>query len=175
MTLRSFFFCCLLFLVQHNAYAQEPLASEASVRELMVVMDTQKMMDEMWTQVDMVVQSSMKQTMAGQEVTPAQQAVLDDMRKELVALMSEELSWTTFEPMMLDIYCKTFTESEVQGMIQFYKSPTGQAVIAKMPVVMQAGMQAAQGRMASLQPKLRKLMEESVSKMKAASTQQTGT
>jgi hypothetical protein len=54
-------------------------------------------------------------------------------------------------------------------MLQFYKSPSGKAVIAKMPAVMQSSLQAAQARLASLMPKLKQLQEETVVRLQEAS------
>lgn len=171
MIVRSLLLACLLLSAQQQANAQEPMASEASIRELLVLMDTKKVINGIWVQMDSIMETSMKQAMAGQTLTAAQQAILDDMRKQMVALMEDELSWTFFEPLMIDIYRTSFTESEVQGMLQFYKSPAGKAVIAKTPAVMQASMQAAQSRTESLQAKMRKLHEETVRKLKEASAQ----
>jgi hypothetical protein len=171
MIVRSLLLACLLLSVQHQANAQESMASEASIRELLVLTDAKKMIDGMWTQMDSMMEASMKQALAGQTVTAAQQTILDDMRKKMVVLMQDELSWTFFEPLMMEIYRTSFTENEVQGMLQFYASPAGKAVIAKMPAIMQASMQAAQGRVASFQPKMRRLQEETIRKLEEASAQ----
>jgi hypothetical protein len=114
------------------------------------------------------MENSMKQALSGQPVTPAQQVVLDDMRKQMGALLKEELAWEVFEPLMIDVYLNTFTEEEVQGMLQFYRSPAGRAVVTKMPAVMQASMQAVQGPIAAMQPKMRKLQEDTVRKLMEA-------
>lgn len=171
MIARSLLLIFLFLCVPDRAHAQEPMAGEASIRELLALTEVEKMIDGLWAQMDSIMETSMKQALAGQSVTPAQRAVIDDMRAKTVALLKDELSWSIFEPMMLEIYRTTFTESEVQGMLEFYRSPTGKAVIAKMPVVMQASMQATQGRMASLQSKMREIQEETVRKLKEASAQ----
>nr|WP_276510032.1 DUF2059 domain-containing protein [Niveibacterium umoris] len=73
--------------------------------------------------------------------------------------------------MFLDIYQKTFTQKEVDGMLSFYKSPAGQAVIKKMPQVMQASMQIMQARMSKLVPQIQQITAEGAEKMKALSAQ----
>jgi len=50
-------------------------------------------------------------------------------------LVKEELNWATFEPMMVEVYRNTFSQHEVDGMLTFYRSEAGQAVIAKLPTV----------------------------------------
>jgi hypothetical protein len=54
-------------------------------------------------------------------------------------------------------------------MIGFYRSPEGKAVVAKMPVVLQATMEAAHTRMTTLMPKLQQLQQDTTARLKAAS------
>ena len=68
---------------------------------------------------------------------------------------------------MEEIYRKSFSQSEMDGMLKFYKSPAGKAVIAKMPVVMQNTMQVMQGEMAEMMPKIQQLIADTTSQMQA--------
>jgi hypothetical protein len=52
-------------------------------------------------------------------------------------------------------------------MITFYKSNAGQAVIKKMPVVMQSTMANVQAQMSSIMPKIQKIQQEAVEQVKA--------
>ncbi|HET9329084.1 MAG TPA: DUF2059 domain-containing protein, partial [Steroidobacteraceae bacterium] len=72
-----------------------------------------------------------------------------------------------FEPMMISVYQKTFTQKEVEGMKAFYRTPTGQSVIAKMPMVMQQTMQTMQGRMADTIPKIQEIQKDLAAQLKA--------
>ncbi|HEU0186301.1 MAG TPA: DUF2059 domain-containing protein [Gallionellaceae bacterium] len=150
------------------AFAVDQPASEASIRELMTITDSKKLVEGTMGQVDAMMQASMQQALAGQPVTPEQQKILDQMRTKMLALLKEQLSWDSLEPMMMDIYQKTFTEQEVQGMVDFYKTDAGKAVIAKMPLVMQHTMQAMQQRMGQMMPKMQQLQQETLAQLKAA-------
>jgi hypothetical protein len=37
---------------------------------------------------------------------------------------------------MIPLYASTFTEKELQDLVAFYEGPTGQAMLAKMPLLM---------------------------------------
>jgi hypothetical protein len=158
--------CLLAALAVH---AEEPAASEASIRELFAVMETEKMVDRMYGQLDAMMQASMQQAIAGHPVTPEQQKIIDETRTKLVALYKEDMTWSSLEPTVIAIYRKSFTEAEVKGMIGFYRSPAGKAVVAKMPVVLQATMEAAHTRMTTLMPKLQQLQQDTTARLKAAS------
>jgi uncharacterized protein len=142
-------------------------ASDASIRELLVVTDSEKLINGVYEQLDSMMQGMMQQTLAGHTLTPEQQTIIDDMRARMVAIFKEEMSWSVFEPMMIEIYRTTFTESEVQGMLQFYKSDPGRAVVAKMPAVMQASVQLTQQRLSTMLPKIQQLQQETSARLKA--------
>jgi hypothetical protein len=55
--------------------------------------------------------------------------------------MEKYLTWAAVGPRMTDLYTEAFTEPEIRDMIAFYKTPTGQKTLAKMPVLLQQGMQ----------------------------------
>lgn len=150
------------------ALAADQMASEASIRELMNITDSKKLIESTMGQVDSMMQASMQQALAGQPVTPEQQKILDQMRAKMLTLLKEQLSWASLEPMMIDIYQKTFTEQEVQGMVDFYKTDAGKAVIAKMPLVMQHTMMAMQQRMGQMMPKMQQLQQETLAQLRAA-------
>lgn len=146
--------------------------SQASIRELLTLTDSRKLIDNSMGQIDSMMQTSMQQALAGQTITPEQQKILDEMRTKSVALINSEMSWETLEPIFVDIYEKSFTQGEIDGMLQFYKSEAGKAVIAKLPLVMQHSMQAMQSRMTAMMPKLQRLQQESIETLKATEKKQ---
>ena len=45
-----------------------------------------------------------------------------------------------FEQQILELYAKAFTEQELRGLIEFYKSPLGTKALEQMPILMRQGM-----------------------------------
>lgn len=172
MTRRSLFSAAaaasaLLFT---NVALGEPLetpASEASIRELIEVTQARKILDGLNDQLDGASQASMQQALAGQQVSPEQQQVLNEMRTKMIRIITDSMQWDQMEPMFIDIYKQIFTQAEIDGMLAFYKTETGQALIAKMPLVMQYSMQVVQARAASIMPQVQQLQRETLEKLKA--------
>jgi len=54
------------------------------------------------------------------------------MGREIGSLVKAELNWSAIEPVMIEVYRNTFSQHEVDGMLTFYRSEVGQAVIAKL-------------------------------------------
>jgi hypothetical protein len=157
----------LLLLAPLQVVAADTPASDASIRELLEVTESRKLIDAMTAQLDGVMRNSMAQALGDTQLTEEQQKILDDMRQRFVAVMQAEMSWERYEPLMMQVYRQTFTQPEVDGMLAFYRTDAGRAVIAKMPAVMQSSMQLAQEQMAQTIPKLQEIMQESAAKFEA--------
>jgi len=152
--------------------AQEAKPSEASVRQLFEVMHSSKLLDAYMTQIDTTVRASMQQALAGQQLNPKQQKILDDMGRQIGSLVKAELNWPAIEPLMIDVYRNTFSQHEVDGMLAFYRSEAGQAVIAKLPTAMQQSMTGIQSHAQALTPKIVQLEKDTAARLKAAADPQ---
>jgi uncharacterized protein len=153
--------------VAFPAMADPDPPSDASLRELLTITESRSLVDGAMEQVDASMQASMKQAFADRPLSEAEQKIMDDMRARLVQIFREEMAWETLEPMFIDLYSRTFSQAEVDGMLGFYRSPAGQAVIAKMPLVMQNSMQAMQGRMAVMMPRIQQLQRDTAAQLQA--------
>jgi hypothetical protein len=110
----------------------------------------------------------MQQAFAGQQPTPKQQQIMETLGRNIASLVKEELNWASFEPMMIEVYRNTFSQHEVDGMLRFYRSEAGQAVIAKLPTAMQQTMASMQSHVNTLTPKIVQLEKDSAAQLKAA-------
>ena len=149
------------------AIAQDAPADEAIIRELIAVTESAKLLDGVYAQVDGMMAQAMNEAVGGNSLSPQQQALFDEMRERVVAIFRESMSWAALEPMMIDIYRKSFTQKEAQGMLDFYRSDAGRAVIAKMPLVMQNTMAAMQASMRTMMPKIQEVQKDILARMKA--------
>ena len=154
--------------VAHATTPADAPASDASIRELMTIANARAMLDQVSAQMEPMMKDMMRQATAGLTPTADQQKIEEDMRSQMVTVFKEEMNWDLLEPMYLDIYRKSFTQGEIDGMLDFYKSPAGKALIAKMPLVMQNSMVAMQDRMKVLIPKIQQVVKDYTEKLQAA-------
>jgi hypothetical protein len=117
--------------------------------------------------MESIIKASMQQAMKGHATTAKQQAAIDKMTAKMMETMREEMSWEKLEPLYLRIYQKSFTQEEVDGMLAFYKSPVGAAVIKKLPVVMQESTAAMQERLGPLMAKIQSAVKETITELRA--------
>ncbi|HEY2138984.1 MAG TPA: DUF2059 domain-containing protein [Chthoniobacterales bacterium] len=148
--------------------------TDASIKQLLEVAQARKLVDSVMKQMDNLMEQSIAQATQGQKIPPKVQKEIDARRAEVTAMMKELLDWTKLEPLYVRVYQKTFSQEEVDGMIVFYKTPAGQAVIAKMPAVMQHTIEEMQQTMGPVMQKMQKLQQDVVAEMKAENKNKGG-
>jgi uncharacterized protein len=161
--------CPLLYAADSPSVNPDPKGSptEASIKQMLEVMQAHKMLDTMETQMTGFMKQTMSQATQGQPITPQIQKDIDRRQAEMLSMFHEILNWEKLEPMYTRVYQKSFTQGELSGMIDFYKTPAGQAMIAKMPVVMQNTMNEMQQMMQPVMMRVRQQQQEVVAEIKA--------
>lgn len=116
------------------------------------------------------VNELLKVTHFDQLINESINASIDNLKKMLPGLANHEEELRAFyvqtmNPDLLrqdaiQIYSEVFTEQELKDLIAFYKTPTGQKALQKLPEIMQRSMQLAQERLMKNQGELFKLLEK---------------
>ncbi|MFO1389452.1 DUF2059 domain-containing protein [Cellvibrio sp.] len=163
-----------LCLISLTAFADSK-PSDASLEELLVVTESQKLMDGIWPQMERMMSDTAKRSTTEGQFTQEQKEVLDRNLAKMSAVIKEEFAFEKMKPMFINIYSDAFTQEEVDGMLKFYKSKAGQAVIKKMPQVMQGSMVMVQTQMQTLGPKIQKIQQEMTEEMKKTTEKHAGT
>ena len=142
------------------AFAAEKPASEASIRELLALTDAKNLLNGVYQQMDGMLEQSLKQSMGDKPLNDEQQKLAAEMRAKIVELMQADMGWEKLEPIYIKLYTDTFTQTDIDGMLKFYKTPAGGALLKKMPLLMQNVMQMMTTQMQEVVPKLRPLVED---------------
>jgi hypothetical protein len=156
-----------LLLVAGSAAANDAPASDASIREMLELTNARQLIDNMKGQVAAMTSNVIHDALKGQDMTPERQAILDRAQAKVSAATADLLNWDTLLPVYLRTYRASFTQSEIDGVIKFYKSPAGQAYLKKMPLVMQNVMQEMQGFIKPMQEKMAAIQKETMQELKA--------
>jgi hypothetical protein len=162
-----FAFVFLAALSVAPAFAADAPPSEASIHELLEVTHAHAMLDTVMAQTQGMMKSAIDSGMNGQKMDDAQKKIFADGQRKMQDLLQRTMSWDKMQGMYIDVYTKSFSQKEVNDMLTFYKSPSGQAVLAKMPMVMQQTMQYMRGQMTTLMPEIQKISEETSDQLRA--------
>ncbi len=90
------------------------------------------------------------------------------MQARMLSLLQDRIA--KMKPMFVKIYADTYTEEELDGIVAFYKGPAGQAMLLKMPILIQRSMAMSQQMMSDLMPEIQKMAEEEAAKRKDKQT-----
>lgn len=135
-------------------------ASEKSIEELLVIAKSEVLTESVITNGEQQIAQAIQLQTQGKSLTTAQKQVLDSLPTKFGTLMRQELNWNDMKLVYIQIYRNSLDQDEVDGLIAFYKTPAGQASIAKMPLVMQQIMVFMQTKMQSFKPKLEAMMNQ---------------
>ena len=164
--MKNFFrITCFLFAFWSTSSFSAPL-TDASLKQLIAVTEMKNMVNGMLSQFEGAMDGFIKQSLQGKQPSQKEQKAINNMKTKMVALLKQEYTWDKIEPTITKIYSESFTEEEVKGMIDFYKTPSGQAVIKKMPIVMQKSMVSMQSQMSVLMPKIQAIQLEFLEELK---------
>lgn len=148
-------------------------AKEAKVEEVFRVshMDTllSKTLDNAAGQAK---SSVLRQMFGGATLPPNQQKIVDEFQQKLRTIIFNTLSWQHVKPIYVKLYMQNFSDAELDGLIAFYKSPAGQALLNKAPGMMDQAMQQVKQQFIAAQPQIQQLTTEYQAKVKAAATTQ---
>jgi hypothetical protein len=82
------------------------------------------------------------------------------MQRELNEVLVTELDWDGMSRETAQIYASVYSEEELRGILAFYQSPAGRAMVTKSPEVMNRMLGATQKLVAAVLPKIREIIKK---------------
>ena len=159
----------LIVILFSSTTAMAVPASDESIKQLFAVTQTQKLLDSVRGQIDTLMNNAIQQALQGKTPTAKQQQAITNMKNKMLAVVQGELAWEKLEPLYLRLYKETLTEEEVTALVSFYRTPLGQTMINKMPILMQKTMMETQKMVSGAAPKMQKIQQDFLAEMNAAS------
>jgi hypothetical protein len=140
------------------ASAQE-LTKEAKIERILDLTNANAIIDQVFNQI-----KTMTASMLPKDATPEQSAKAQEMQNQILDLVKARMSWDKIRPEYVKIYSETFTEDEVSGILAFYESPAGRAMLSKIPALLSKSTSIVQTQMGDLMPEIRRLAKENLQK-----------
>jgi len=158
----------LLLAISPAAHADDA-AKRAKVEELVQLIKLEQLMGQMTERMTSQMKANAAQQNARHNFTPAQQKVVDDYIDQVQKITQSAVAWEKIKPVVVQVYTETYTESELDGILAFYHSPAGQALVTKSPQLMNKTMGLVSSQMNEVQPQLQQANAEFARKMKELS------
>jgi hypothetical protein len=158
----------LLLCAAPAVFAQNTPPTAESVRHLLDLMQSHRIVDDALSNMDAFLKQAMGQAGQGRALNAKQQEIVEQYRTDVVSMMKDELAWSKVEPDVVAIWQKTFSQKEINDLSAFYSSPSGQAIANKLPLVAQAQNAGMQKRMVPVLERIRDAARDMAAKVKAA-------
>lgn len=126
--------------------------------ELMTVMNTKEMVDASFSMGKKMMQDQLKGMQKSMGHTEDSESIAS-RSTQVMEIIEKEMRWENIRGQFIEIYAEIFTESELKGLVDFYKSPLGQSFLKKQPELMERAMRVTQKIMADLMPKILEMGE----------------
>jgi hypothetical protein len=100
------------------------------------------------------------QQLMGVKLSAEQEKASAEFMDKATHLITDALAWEKLKPDYVKLFSDAYTESELDDILTFYRSPTGQAMVAKNPALMMKASGMVQEKMAAVVPELQKLVRD---------------
>ena len=159
-------FLIILVLSCSATFGQSTVPNEASIKELLeLTQQSRKLTDAAMAQMDQFMTSAIQQVTKGEKLEPDAQKIVDQNKAEITKMMHDILDYDKVLPMNVQIYQKSFTQVEVDALIAFYKAPAGQALINKMPVVVENTLAEMRTMIAPITQRIQQMQQSLMAEM----------
>lgn len=132
----------------------------AKIEEMMLLTHADRMTTQLPDQVRSMLTDQLTKTDMPAEARQASEELLG----KLMDMVADRMSWAKIKPAFMRIYAETFSEDDIDGILAFYKSPAGQAMLEKMPQLIQKSMAVGQQVMSDVMPEIQRIMAETKQK-----------
>ncbi len=138
------------------------------VEEMLTITKAAPALEEQLKSLQARVNDLAKQQFGQGPLSPEQTKLKDEYLKQVQTTISDEIGWDKIRPSVVQVYMDSFTEPELDGIIAFYKTAPGQALITKTPDVLGKTNTTVTTRIKDMQPKLQEITQNYANKIKAA-------
>jgi hypothetical protein len=165
--------CASLVCVAQQTASDVP-ATKEDIQKYLDLMHSREMMTKMLdAMVKPMRQMTHEQYLKNKDKLPT------DFEERTNKLLEEQLKALPLDEMlqaMVPVYQKHLTKNDVQALIAFYSSPTGQKLIQELPAItaeaMQAVMPVLNQRVAAMNQRMQKEIDQMMSDSKAGDKSQ---
>lgn len=106
---------------------------KAKAEELMTLMEVDQAVQRMFSQIQVLLEERYIQQGAPEETRP----IFQKYTRRCIELAEKTIGFNALKNEYIAIYVQVFAEEELDGLISFYKSPAGRAMVNKLPIVIQ--------------------------------------
>jgi uncharacterized protein len=118
----------------------EHACHERRLERLLSIMDSPERMNQMFAAISQQMhQMAHQEYLKDKDKLPAD---FEEQQNKLMDDMFKSMPWDEMIQAMVPSYQKHLTKGDIDSMVAFYSSPTGQKVLRELPAIMSEAMQS---------------------------------
>lgn len=146
----------------------------AKAEQMLSVTKSDTQMQTQLSALEARINELAKQQSGVAPLNPEQTKLTTDYQQQIQSITKDEVGFDKLRPLIVQYYVDSFTEPELDGILAFYKTPAGQALLTKTPDLAMKSTTLVQNRIKEMQPKLATITQEYTTKLKAAAAPSSG-
>ncbi|MEG9433075.1 DUF2059 domain-containing protein [Terriglobus sp. ADX1] len=154
----------LLLCMCRMSFADDA-SKRAKIDEMFTLMHMQQTLDQLADQQSGQIKKIMPQLLAGQTIGPDDQKEIDAFMDQITLMVRDAIQWEKLKPQYQELYAATYDEGTIDGMLAFYRTDAGRAMVAKQPELIAKSQSIAQAQLTTVQPKMQAAFVEFADKM----------
>lgn len=145
------------------------------IKEILVETDAQGLVEKL--RIDNVAQTraAIFAQAAKQGNDPVVNRMLERAMEKYKDYSKEIFSWETLENEYVKLYDEAFTEDELQGLANFYRTDAGRASLRAVPIILSRMQQRVLSRQAETAARIDRIMRESAAEIQSEVEKKGGT
>ena len=152
-------FASISFAQQNDANAP---ASKADVERFLDAMHSRDMTKSMMNAMTVQMHKMVHEQVLKQPNLPADS---EERLNKLTDSVYKEMPVDELIDVMIPVYQKHFTKGDMDALVAFYSSPTGEKMVKEMPAIMSESMQAASGILQEMMAKMTQRVNDEIAQM----------
>jgi hypothetical protein len=152
-------FASISFAQQNDANAP---ASKADVERFLDAVHTRDMTKSMMNAMTVQMHKMVHEQVLKQPNLPADS---EERLNKLTDSVYKEMPVDELIDVMIPVYQKHFTKGDMDALVAFYSSPTGEKMVKEMPAIMSESMQAASGILQEMMAKMTQRVNDEIAQM----------
>jgi len=144
-----------LGLVAAGLVASGQETKEAKIERILALTNSTATIDQMFDQIKAAMTAQ-----ASSGATPEQRAKVQETMGKMMDLSRSLVE--KVRPQLVQIYADNYSDQEIDGLLAFYQSPAGRAMVQKTPALTVKIMGAMQSQMSELMPEVRRIAQEAI-------------
>lgn len=149
----------LLLLFTPSVHA-DAASKDRKVREMLALMRMEETTNRMEQAQEVRMRSMSQQQLAGATLDADQKKAYEAFQQKILQLLRATATWKALEPDFVKLYSDAYSEEEIDGILAFYHSPAGRAMLAKTPDLTERSIAISKRRMDAVAPKIQELIDQ---------------